>query len=171
MTENTTPCKNSISEVGSSRKLFIDCEECDSDFSIDDCLPGIILALEENYNIDSVVLSDFIELQYSGDNLELLNDIKYISEEIDRFSSRIPDGEDCHNCEIEPKKMYSSLKESLLLDHENFYQLLFDYTLKIVGIDGCRSCRKSAKEELTVLGEKVLEFRSDVLLKAYGVLR
>ncbi len=171
MTETITPCNYSISDVGGNRKLFIDCEECADDFSIDKCLPGIILALEENYNIDSIVLSDFIEIQYSDENLNFLKDLKYISEELDRLSSRRPDRDGCEDCEIEPRTMYPSLKEGLLTEHEDFYQRLFDYTLKVMKIEGCKGCRKSAKEELTVLGEKVLEFRSKVLLKAYGVLR
>lgn len=171
MTDDIAPCNFSINDVGGNRKLFIDCKECSDDFSIERCLPGIILALEENYNIDTVVLSDFIEIQYSGENLELLKELKGISEEFDRLSSRKTDGEDCKNCEIYPDTMYTTLKKSLLTEHENFYQLLLARTSDVMKIDGCNDCRKSAKEELSVLGQKVLEFRSKVLLEAFGVLR
>ncbi len=171
MTENIAPCNYNIDDVDGHRKLFIDCEECTDELIIDKCLPGILSALEENYNIDSVILSDFIEIQYSDDNLNILKDLKHISEELNRFSSRKTARDACENCDIEPDEMYSSLRDGLLNDHQIFYKLLFNYTLKVMKIDGCRTCRKSAKEELTVLGERVLEFRSEVLLKAYGVLR
>ncbi|MFO7792669.1 MAG: hypothetical protein R6W73_06790 [Candidatus Saliniplasma sp.] len=171
MNEELAPCEYKISEERGSRKMSIDCKNCKEDLSFRNCLPGIILALEENYNVDALILSDFIEIKYSEDDMELFKSLRDVSEDLSRLSFRKTDGGSCEDCEIEPKSMYPSLKKSLLTEHEEFYQNLSNYALKVMKIEGCKDCRKSAKEEITMLGEKVLDFRSKVLMKAYGVLR
>jgi len=170
MNEESAPCNSKITDVGGVRKLIVNCKDCSEDFSFNDCLKGLVLAFQDNYDVESLVLSDFIETQFIGDELEIIEGLRQISDELDRLSARTG-GADCAGCEIEPKKMYSTLKDRLLTDHENFYQLLSDYAIKIIKKEGCEDCRRSAKEEFTVLGKKVLEYRSKILLDAYGILR
>lgn len=165
-----TACKSETIQEGDSRILIIDCRECDMDFVLEECLSGIVLSLEGEYNVDKVILSDYIERQYSRDSLLLLKGLKELSEELNRFSSRKTDGKDCDGCPLKPAKMYPELKETLTSSPRDVFPLHHELLKEVMSMEGCTSCRKSAKEELTVLGEKILDLRSDILLKAFGVL-
>ncbi len=150
---------------------MINCKECETDFSMDDCFSGIVLSLEKEYNISSIVLSDYIERQYTGAALEMLDSIKKLGGELDRLSSRKTDSKDCKKCKIVPTRMYPRLKRIMLMEPEKLYDEYVEYSRSLMTIKGCTKCRKATKEELTVLGKKLLQLRSKVLLEAYGILR
>ncbi len=166
-----TACKYETTQEGDSRVLVIDCRGCENDFDLDDCLQGVILSFEGEYDVEKIILSDYIERQYSQESLLLLKRVKDIAEELNRLSSRETDGKGCEGCPLNPTEMYPGLKEIMLSSLEEIFSSHLRLIKEIMSKEGCTRCRRSAKEELTVIGEKLLDLRSDVLLKSYGVLR
>ncbi len=171
MPREAVSCDHNIRQERGERKLIINCRECDTEFSIGGCLPGILLALEKEFNVSAVVLSDYIEKQYTGTALEVLESLKQLGQELDRLSSRDTDGSDCKKCTIYPGAMYPRLKKTMLVEPEKLYQEFMEYSKHLMTKKGCTSCRKAAKEEFTVVGKELLQLRSKVLLEAYGILR
>lgn len=168
--EETVKCSKTIREEGGERKLVINCRECEDDFSYKKCLPKLILTMEGEVNIDSIILSDYIERQYSEENMEVLMKIKDMVSELNRLSNRRKTAKKCRGCEINPSKIYPRLKRVFIKDPGSVYAEFTDVSRAVMKADGCTSCRRSTKEELTVLGEDLIKLRSKVLSDAFGIV-
>ena len=163
-------CDYDLDKYSDSHKMIIKCKECKNDFDVDICLPGMILALQNEYNIDNLVLSDYIERQYTDEALQILIEFKDIVEELKVFSSRKTLDNNCKNCVLKPKDMYQNLTRSLLDNSDDIFKKLISYSKKLIEKDGCIECRTSAKEELSILADKLIDIRSKILLEAYNIL-
>ena len=169
MPREAVRCDHTIRQERGERKLIINCKECDNDLSME-CLSGVILSLEKEFNVSTIVLSDYIERQYSGVALEIIEDIKNISKELEGLASRDTRGKNCKKCGINPAKMYPELKSTLLLRFDHIFNEFIGYSKELMTIKGCTSCRRSTKEELALIGNELLRLRSKVILEAYGIL-
>lgn len=170
MVKEIVTCGHKIRQEEGKRKLVINCKECEEDFSLDHCFPGILLALEKEYQIDSIILSDYIERQYSGEGIEVLKSIADVINRLERWTSRSEGKKECQKCPIHPPEMYSDIRGLSLRDPGAAYEALLNYSKELMKKNGCPKCRRSTKEELTVLGKELLQLRSDVLAEAYGVV-
>ncbi len=170
MQKETVSCGYVVKKEGGKRELVIKCRECENNFSMDDCTPGIILALQKEYKISSIILSDYIEKQYTGRALEIMNIIGGLCEELDRYTMRDGNRSDCKDCDASPKKIFPKLKNTLLLEPGNTYGEIILISKALMAKEGCISCRKATKEELSMLGIELLKLKSKVLLDAYGIV-
>jgi len=170
MAEEIVTCDHKIRQEEGKRKLIINCKECQDDFSLDNCLPGILLALEKEYQIDSIIISDHIERQYGGEDIELLKNIAQLINRLERWTSRSGAKKQCSKCPIHPPEMYSDIRDSLLIDPGSAYSSLLEYSRELMKKSGCAECRRSTKEEFTVLSKELLGLKSKVLSEAYGVV-
>ncbi len=170
MAEEIVTCDHEIRQEKGKRKLVINCKECDDDFSLKHCLSGILLTLEKEYQVDTIILSDYVERQYSKEEVTLLKNIADLINRLERWASRSEDKKQCGDCPLHPPEMYSALRDSLLVDPGSAYSSLLKYSKELMKKDGCPKCRRSTKEEFTVLSKQLLEVRSKVLEEAYGVV-
>ncbi len=170
MPEEIVSCGYQIRQEGEKRELIIKCRECEEDFSMESCIPGIVLALEKEYNISSVILSDYIERQYTGIPLDILEFLAKTGQELDRMATRNVKKTGCKDCAIHPGRMYPGLKKTLMVDTGEVYGQVVDLSKTVMGMKGCDGCRKAAKEELAMIGEELLRLKSRVLLEAYGIV-
>lgn len=169
MNEDFIPCEYEISQKYSERGITIRCKECENDFDIGSCISNIVMSMKGEYNIDSIILSDYIEKQYSRKSLKLLKKLRDLLEVFERFSSRKKEGKECADCPIAPDTMYSELKITMF-NGDDVYQRYLDYTMDIMRLEGCVECRRSAKEEFSFIGDRLLDLNSSVLMDAYGIL-
>ncbi|MFW6040400.1 MAG: hypothetical protein ACOC85_01020 [Thermoplasmatota archaeon] len=162
-------CDYEVSQEVNERKLIISCKDCENDFDMKKCFSGIILALGNEYTVDSLILSDYIEKQYSESTLKILKMYSRLTEELDALSSEERDDKKCKNCELYPKQMYSELKESLLSGGD-IYNTFIKYVKILIEKEGCTTCRKETRDELSVIAKRLLQLKSEILLEAYGIL-
>ncbi len=170
MPEEIVSCGYEIREGGDKRELVVKCRECEKDFSISECTPGIILAMQKEYKISSIILSDYVERQYVGRSLEMLKTFSDLCEELDRYTTRDEKKQECKGCNIAPKRIFPILKKTLLRDPGAIYEETVGLSKAVMTKDGCTSCRKATKEELSMLGIDLLKLKSKVLLDAYGIV-
>ncbi|MGM0509670.1 MAG: hypothetical protein ACQESD_00885 [Thermoplasmatota archaeon] len=170
MAEEIVTCDHKIRQEEGERKLVINCKECDGGFSLDNCLPGILLALKKEYQIDSIIISDYIERQYGGEDIELLKNMAELINRLERWTSRSGSKKQCSKCPIHPPEMYSDIRDSLLRDPGSAYTSLLRYSKELMKKSGCPDCRRSTKEEFMVLSKELLGLKSKILSEAYGVV-
>ncbi len=170
MRAESIACNYVVKKENRSRELVINCKDCSDDFKLSKCLGGIILAMEGEYNIDALILSDYLERQYSKEVLGILEDIRDISEELEQLASRRMNEKKCRDCKINPGKMYSEIRKTLVSSPEDIYKSFSEYSKLLMKKEGCTQCRKSSKEELTLIGERLLDLRNKIMREAFDVV-
>ncbi|MFW6145070.1 MAG: hypothetical protein ACOC55_05805 [Candidatus Natronoplasma sp.] len=163
-------CDHKTTESAGIRKLVVNCKRCGREHSIKNCLPGLILSLEDEYDIDSIIASDFMEEQYIGPGVDILTQIRDIAGEIESFSSRKQEEKKCMDCELRPSTLYPSLKRNFIEEPGIIYLELGRLADKAKQKRGCSECIKSLTEELEVLGERAKELKKDVLAEGFDII-
>ncbi len=163
-------CTHRINKSDEKRKIIVDCKECENDFQFEDCLPGLILALAGTYKIDSIVISDHIEKEFKGEQVDILLKMRDITDKIDNFSSRKGHEEGCENCEFWPPNFYSQLKENFISNPGCIYEEITRMKSRSKSIEDCPNCRGDLEEELRMIGKEALELKSDVLAEGFGII-
>ncbi|GEM_PF-3156949 len=170
--EKIIACDYEPIESSGLRKLVLDCKRCGKDHhEISDCLSEIILVLEDEYKIESLIASDHIEIQYVGPGLDILFQITGISREIRTFSTRDSDKEKCKRCGFRPSNFYSQLRKDFIEDPGIIYSELKRVSEKLEKGDHCSGCKETIEEELEILGKKALSLRSEVLKEGFGIVK
>ncbi|MFW6064445.1 MAG: hypothetical protein ACOC8Y_02600 [Candidatus Natronoplasma sp.] len=162
-------CDHTQNKNGEKRTLTIKCKECDDDFNFKDCVTGLILALNDVYKIESIVISDHMEKKFDKKQVEILTQIRDIVDDIESFSSRVPNGDECSGCEIKPSSLYPKLKKEFISNPGIIYEEIPQLKDKIMERDNCVDCKEDLKEELIIIAEKALELKSDVFAEAFGI--
>lgn len=164
------PCEHEMEKTGGEEKLIILCERCDSDFDPIDCLPGILLAMEDMYEVKFIVISDYTEVRLSDEQVDILKQMKEIIEEIKNFSTRVTGGEECQECKIYPSSLYPDLRKEFISNPGILYEELPKLKDMLEGSEHCSDCKKDLAHELDILAEKALDLRSDVLTEGFGII-
>ncbi len=162
-------CDHVQSKTNEKRTLTISCKECDNDFHFKHCVTGLILALKDVYKIDSVVISDYVEKKFDEKQVEILTQLRDIVNEIESFSSRIPDGDECQDCKLSPSSLYPDLKKEFISDPGVLYDRIPQLKNKMEKSKKCLDCKKDLKQELSIIGEKALKLKSDVFAEGFGI--
>ncbi len=163
-------CSHRIDKSIEKRKLIIDCKECEKDYDFDECLPGLILALEGTYKIDSIVVSGHVEKEFKDKHVDILLKIRDIADKIENFSSRKVADEGCEDCEFWPPSYYSQLKGRFISDPGCIYGEITSLKKKSRSIEDCTGCEEDLKEELRMIGKDALELKSDVFTEGFGII-
>jgi len=162
-------CDHVQSKNNKKRTLTISCKECGNDFHFKHCVSGLILALSDVYKIDSIVISDYMEKKLDEKQVEILTQLRDIVNEIESFSSRIPDGDECKECKLSPSLLYPELKREFISDPGIIYEKIPQLKNKIKKSKRCLDCKKDLKQELSIIGDKALKLRSDVFAEGFGI--
>ncbi|MFO7991815.1 MAG: hypothetical protein R6U61_05930 [Thermoplasmata archaeon] len=170
MRAESIACNYVVKKENRSRELVINCKDCSDDFELEECIGGIILAMEGEYNIDMLILSDYLEKQYSKEVIDVLKDVRDISEELESLASRRMNKKKCSDCGINPGKMYSEMRSVLVNSPGDIYATFSEYSKMLMRKEGCNRCRKASKEELTLIGERLLGLRNRIMREAFDVV-
>jgi len=162
-------CDHAQSKNNEKRTLTIKCKECSDEFHFKDCVPGLILALNEVYKIESVVISDFIEKRLDKNQVDILTQLRDIVNELESFSSRVPEGDGCEGCEIRPSSLYPELKDEFISDPGIIYERLPILKDSLEENSRCERCERDLKQELDIIADKALKLKSDVFAEGFGI--
>lgn len=152
------------------RKLVVNCKRCEREHSLSECLPALLLSLGDEYDIDSIIVSDFMEKQYIGPGVEILLEIRDMAGEIESFSSRTQKKDECLSCELRPSELYPELKRKFIENPGTIYGELRHLAEKANKKEGCPECKKSLKEEIEFLGKRATSLKSDVLAEGFDII-
>lgn len=86
-------CPYEITSEGTLVKMHVRCKECPinvSNLEYELCYQGILKAMQEEYNIDLLTLSHYVERQYAGEAIEILRKITQFTQELDQLAMRLP---------------------------------------------------------------------------------
>ncbi|MEF8832152.1 MAG: hypothetical protein V5A66_01380 [Candidatus Thermoplasmatota archaeon] len=162
-------CDHVQSKKNEKTTLTIKCKECDKDFHFKDCVTGLILALDDVYKIESIVISDYMEKRLDKKQVDILLQMRDIVDKMKSFSSRVPRGDECSSCQFRPSSLYPELKNGFIADPGIIYKNLPRLKDKIEEKDRCSTCEKDLKQELDIIGEKALELKSEVFAEGFGI--
>lgn len=162
-------CDHVQSKKNEKTTLTIKCKECDNDFHFKDCVTGLILALNDVYKIESIVISDYMEKRLDKKQVDILTQIRDIVNEIESFSSRVPSGDECTSCKLNPSSLHPKLKNEFISDPGTIYENLPRLNDKIEKNSRCDECEKDLTQELNIIGDKALELKSDVFAEGFGI--
>jgi len=171
MSEEAVSCDHTVKENPRTRTLKLNCKRCEEKYSLEKCLPSILLSLEDEYDIDMIIISDYMEKQYLGSGVKILTHMRDIAGEIESFSSRDQDQKKCLNCELRPSSMYPNFKCKFISDPGIIYGELRRLASAASQKKDCPECMKALGEELEILGKRALSLRSRVLKEGFDIIR
>ncbi|UCF08332.1 MAG: hypothetical protein JSW28_01185 [Thermoplasmata archaeon] len=190
--EEDASCKYRLSHESSKVSLIADCMECKGRAQLSDrrCLSGILNGLSQEYNVDSVILSRYIETKYTEDSMEMLKMMVGILQDLDQMGIREPFDEyfsnderlssnlkgqlrsQCTKCALTPERIFSSLKREFLGGISRFYDELGKVTNQVAGNHerACAQCMKATKGDLVYLFNKLEKLRGFVIYKGFQIV-
>lgn len=172
--------------------MVADCKECQGDSNLNNqsCLTAILNALCQEYNVDSVVLSHYVETKYADDSMQMLMKMVEIVHDLEQMGIREPYKEyfakdpklssslknqqknTCQKCELKPEKVFAGLKKNFLRDLSGFYIELDNVIKKVVANENeaCDRCMKATKSDLLYLFKKLEDLRAYVIYKGFQIV-
>jgi hypothetical protein len=154
------------------------------------CLSGILNGLYLEYNVDSVILSHYIETKYTNESIDLLKRMVEIIQDLEQMAIREPYMEyfknneeltsqtknqqktTCDRCGLRPNKIYGKLKNGFQRDISIFY----DDFLKIskeIGTNSneqCTQCVDATQSDFQYLFDKLESLRSYAIYKGFQIV-
>ena len=185
-------CKYHLQHDLNKITMVADCKECEGDSNLNNqsCLNAILNAMCQEYNVDSIILSHYVETKYADDSMQMLMMMVDIVHNLEQMSIREPFKEYfandpklssslknqqkniCEKCELKPEKVFSGLKKDFLRDITRFYTEL-DNVIREVGTnenEACNRCMKATKSDLLYLFKKLEDFRAYVIYKGFQIV-
>ena len=172
--------------------MVAECTECQGRAGLDDkrCLTGILNGLTREYNVDSVILSHYIETKYTDDAMHMLEMMVKMANEMDQMAIREPyreyfendDGltsslknqqkSTCGKCALRPETIFSKLKKHLLSDIDHFYTEFGSITGQVDanGEEACAQCMKAMQSDLIYLFNKLEGLRAFIIYKGFQIV-
>ncbi|MEW5761474.1 MAG: hypothetical protein AB1779_11990 [Candidatus Thermoplasmatota archaeon] len=154
-------CKYSLGYEGREIRMVAACKECGGKSSLkeEECFKKILNSFANEFGVDNVILSHYIQVQYHGGAIELMKKMLQISNELNHLSSREPTTEyaaliknkgeqvkKCSKCSLYPQSLFLSLREAFITDIVKFYEL-FQEKVREAGAlyasqlpEPCRTC-------------------------------
>jgi hypothetical protein len=173
--------------------MIANCKDCergeDASLSNQICLSGILNGLLDEYNVDSVILSHYIETKYANEPILMLRnmvDIVHVMEQMgirDPFKEYFADRAEltsslknqkitCERCNVSPQRIFTGLKKSFLGDISKFYSEFKDISNQVNTNDRkeCANCIDVTKSDLIYLFKKLENFRASVIYKGFQIV-
>ena len=96
------PCKYHLSRDSNKVTMIVQCIECQGEAGLDNqrCMTGILQGLYQEFNVDSVILSHYIETKYAEDSMKILRMMVDVLLNLDHMSLRKPYDEYFANHEV-----------------------------------------------------------------------
>jgi hypothetical protein len=174
--------------------MISDCKECgrgrEPSLNNQICLTGILNGLCQELNVDSVILSHYIETKYAEESMQMLKMMVEIVHDLEQMSIRNPFVEyfandsrltssfknqqksACEKCELKPEKVFTRLKKHFLRDISTFYNELNNFSKQVETYkkSECAKCIKTTKSDLIYLFNKLENFRAYVIYKGFQIV-
>jgi hypothetical protein len=188
----TGVCKYNLSHDTSKISLIADCKSCMGRADLKDpkCLSGVLNGLHQEYNVDSVILSHYIETKYTHDSMQVLGMMVEILQDLDQLAIRDPFGEifehnetispqiknqrkvSCEKCSLKPNNIFGKLRESFIRDMFIFYEDLKDISSQIQRNrnEDCIECINGTQSDFLYLFNKLEKLRSFVIYKGFRIV-
>lgn len=165
------PCEYTKKTTLEKKQAVINCKNCKNGFEIENCLPKIVLAISNFYNLDSLILSDYKEREFSEKQVEILELLNQIIKDLENYSSRTVSKEGCDGCQLNPSLLYPELKKKIISDPASIYDEIADLLEDTKEGKACEECRNDLNKELKKIANKSLELRSKTLSEGFGIIR
>ncbi len=143
------------------------CGDCPRGANLRDarCFPRVLYSLDREFGINTVTLSHFVETEYVGESMEMLERMLAIKRLMERMAGRTPQFQGqgnppCSECELNPGTVFSSLSKTFQISQGKFYDSFFHYIVLLNKGKGasCRSCLNASKSDFAFLFQKVGPF-------------
>lgn len=187
-----TACRYRLFRESGSITMIADCKECGgkADLTDSSCLSGILTGLYNEYNVNSVILSHYIETMYTDDSMQMLRMMVDILQDFEQLSIREPYLEyfhknvklssqfknqqksKCEKCPHKPGKIFMDLKGKFIVNLDDFYGSIISIS-KEVGANSneyCSKCIDTTQSDLMYLFSKLENLRSFVIHKGYQIV-
>jgi hypothetical protein len=170
-------------------KIIFECKECAGmgDLSDPGCFEEVIAALRSEFNVDSIVFSNYTETNYHGAVMEVLKRISGILNDVQRFAGRTPwneiqvDGnvkpqarkKICSQCPRNPVAIFSVIERKGKKSIEYLCRSVNHYLpfLEAFPFDArCTACIQNTKSDVQYIMEKLEDLRRFVLYHGFKVV-
>jgi hypothetical protein len=187
-----TVCKYHVLSDSQAMTMISECKECkgDADLTNSICLSGVLTGLYNEYNVDSVILSHYIETKYTQTSMQMLRLMVEILQVLEQLSIRDPFDEYfikddeltsqsknqqkivCEKCNLKPESMFSNLRKDFLSNITAFYETLNKISEEVRNnSDGnCVQCMNATQSDLMYLFSKLENLRSFVIYKGFQII-
>ena len=185
-------CKYRLQRDSASITMIADCKECHGEANLTNstCLSGILNGLYNEYNVNSVILSHYIETKYTHDSMQMLRMMVEILQDFEQLSIREPYNEyfkdnnqlssqsknqqkmECEKCQLKPEKIFSRLKGDFLSDISGFYETLENISKEVAykSNNDCELCINATESDFMYLFSKLENLRSFVIYKGFQIV-
>jgi hypothetical protein len=182
-------CRYSVEVESNATTLVFDCKGCQGNGDLGDlrCFVEAIAALRTEYNVDSIIFSNYIETNYFGSTMDVLKQISEILNEMQRFSGRMPWREMrgigdikmqtrkkmCSQCDKSPAKIFTAIEKRGKKSIENMCKVFNHYfsVMESVPVEKqCYKCIQNTKADLQYIWEKLDDLKTHVLHEAFKVV-
>lgn len=187
---NEVACNYAVETSAVEMKLVFDCKEClqDANLKNNECMKGVLRALTDNFNADSVILSDYVELRYAGASTEMLRRLVKLLNEIENLAMRNPPKEYfggvkgqgardkrrgiCQSCKSNPQNIFPGLRKQLLRDIEDAYMGMAAASRQAgeLTTPECRPCIDTTEKAMVHLFGLMEDFRSFLYYEGFRVV-
>ncbi|MCL4325780.1 MAG: hypothetical protein M1481_02990 [Candidatus Thermoplasmatota archaeon] len=84
--------KYNIAHEGKLLKMIIQCPDCNGEMPLNNarCFSAVLMAMTEDSNIDLIAISQYIEIQYGPETVNMFKMLAKVINELDRLSLRSP---------------------------------------------------------------------------------
>lgn len=185
-------CRYNIKRESNKTKMIADCKECGGRATLKNskCMIGILNAMSKEYNVDSIILSHYIETRYSDAAMDLLRKKVELLREFDQLSIREPYNEYflnddeltsaqkskqktvCEKCGLKPSLIFTTLKNSFIKDIDHFYNDFSSLSGNIAKHKEpqCSSCIKTSKSDFIYIFNRLEELRAFVVYEGFQIV-
>jgi hypothetical protein len=185
-------CKYHLQRDSANITMIAECKECQGEANLTDstCRSGILKGLYNEYNVNSVILSHYIETKYTRDSMQMLRMMVEILQDFEQLSIREPFNEsfngndpltsqsknqqkmECEKCHLKPEKIFSKLKEDFLTNITGFYKSLKTISKEVADNtdNECQLCINATESDLMYLFSKLENLRSFAIYKGYQIV-
>ncbi len=185
-------CKYRLSFDSNRITMIASCKECvgQADLKDSTCFSGILTGLCQEFNVDDIILSHYIESKYADDSMQMLRMMVEIVNELEHVGIRKPYSEyfksdsdlpssqknkqkdACEKCALAPENMFSPLKKHFVKDLNVFYK---EYNTLLGKIqdnsdEACARCISETKSDLIYLFNNLENLRALVIYKGFQIV-
>jgi hypothetical protein len=185
-------CKYRLSFDSNKITMIASCKECAGQADLKDrtCFSGILIGLCQEFNVDDIILSHYIESKYADDSMQMLRMMVEIVNELEHMGIRKPYAEyfesdsnlsssqknkqkdSCEKCELTPENIFTPLKKYFVKDLNVFYEEFNKLLGKIQdqSDEKCARCISETKSDLIYLFNKLENLRALVIYKGFQIV-
>lgn len=185
-------CKYRLSFDSNKITMIASCKECAGKADLKDgkCFSGILTGLYQEFNVDDIILSHYIESKYADESMQMLRMMVEIVNELEHMGIRKPYAEyfesdsklsssrknkqkdACERCALAPENVFSPLKKHFVKDLNVFYEEFNKLLGKIQknNDETCARCISETKSDLIYLFNKLENLRALVIYKGFQIV-